>query len=193
MEEMPRPGRREEMLEAAVALFSRKGYHATTVRDIADEVGMQSGSLYAHIASKEDLLLEVVMQAADQFMAVITPIADGDEPAGVKLKRAMAAHIQVVARSPEAATVFLHEWKALAPKRRQVVAERRAAYEAELGRIIRQGVEAGEFRPVDETFVRLLVLSAVNWVYQWYRHGGGLGADEVAERFHEIILLGIVK
>lgn len=190
---MPRPGRREEMLEAAVALFSRKGYHATTVRDIADEVGMQSGSLYAHIASKEDLLFAVVMRATDQFMAVIKPIADGDEPASAKLKRAMAAHIRLVAQSPEAATVFLHEWKALAPKRRQVVAERRAAYEGELGRIIRQGVEAGEFRQVDETFVRLLVLSAVNWVYQWYKPGGGLGADEVAERFHEIILLGIVR
>lgn len=179
------------MLEAAVSLFSRKGYHATTVRDIAVEVGMQSGSLYAHIATKEDLLYEIVMQAADQFIGAITPIADGPEPAAVKLRLAMAAHIRVVASSPEAATVFLHEWKALAPERRGAVAERRGAYEAQLGRIVQAGVASGEFRPVDESFVRLLVLSAVNWVYQWYKPGGPLGPDEVATRFHEIILRGI--
>lgn len=190
---MPRQGRREEMLAAAVALFSRKGYHATTVRDIADEVGMQSGSLYAHIASKEDLLDEIVRQAADRFMAAITPIADGPGPAGERLKLAMAAHIRVVAASPEAATVFLHEWKALSPERRAAVAERRAAYEEQLARIIRQGVAAGEFRPIDEQFVRLLVLSAVNWVYQWYRPGGPLAPDEVADRFHQIVLRGIIS
>lgn len=179
------------MLAAAVALFSRKGYHATTVRDIADQVGMLSGSLYAHIATKEDLLYAIVMQAADRFMAAIAPIADGPGPAGARLKQAMAAHVRVVAASPEAATVFLHEWKALSPERRAAVAERRAAYEAQLARIIRQGVDSGEFREIDESFVRLLVLSAVNWVYQWYKPGGPLGPGEVAERFYAIVLRGI--
>lgn len=188
---MARPGRREEVLEAAVSLFSHKGYHATTVRDIAVGAGMQSGSLYAHIASKEDLLFEIVMQAADRFMEAITPIADGGEPAAVKLRQAMAAHIRVVAASPEAATVFLHEWRALTPERRAQVAERRAAYEEQLARIIRAGVESGQFRPIDESFLRLLVLSVVNWVYQWYQPGGSLGPDEVADRFHEIIISGI--
>ncbi|MFZ5818175.1 MAG: TetR/AcrR family transcriptional regulator [Bacillota bacterium] len=188
---MPRPGRRDEVLEAAVKLFSRKGYNGTTVREIAEEVGMQSGSLYAHYSSKEDLLFELVMQAADQFMAAIAPIAGGAGPAAERLRQAMAAHIRVVAASPEAATVFLHEWRALSPVRRELVSDRRREYERELGRIIRQGVESGEFRPVDETFVRLLVLSAVNWVYQWYRPGGPLGPDEVAGRFCEILLKGI--
>lgn len=188
---MPRPGRKEEVLEAAVALFSHKGYHATTVREIAEEVGMLSGSLYAHIASKEDLLYQIVLQASERFMSAVTPILAGPEPAGVKLRRAMAAHIQVVAESPEAATVFLHEWKALSPERRAAVIERRAAYEALLGEIIQQGVAAGELRPVDATFARLLVMSAVNWAYQWYRPGGPLGPDEVAERFCSIILEGI--
>lgn len=181
------------MLSAAVGLFSHKGYHATTVRDIAEGAGMQSGSLYAHIASKEDLLYEIVMQAADQFMAAITPIAGSAEPASVKLRQAMAAHIRVVASSPEGATVFLHEWKALSPGRRAEVAERRGAYEGELARIIRSGVESGEFRAVDESFVRLLVLSVVNWVYQWYQPGGPLGPEEVTDRFHEIILRGIER
>ncbi len=188
---MGRPGRKEELLEAAVALFSQKGFHATTVRDLADQVGMKSGSLYAHIATKEDLLEQIVLRSAEQFQAAVAPIVAGDAPAGVKLRQAMAAHIRVVASDPAAATVFLHEWKALSPERHATVIAARVAYEELLAAIIRQGVERGEFRPVDETFARLLVLSAVNWVYQWYQPGGPLGPDEVADRFAELILHGL--
>ncbi len=187
---MARRGRKEEVLEAAVALFSRKGYHATTVRDIADEAGMLSGSLYAHISSKEDLLYAIVMRAADSFMAALEPIVTGEGDAATKLRMAMRAHLRVVAGSLEAATVFMHEWKALSEERRQKVAERRNAYEQLLAAIIQQGIDSGEFRPVDAKFARLLVLSAVNWLYEWYDPAGPLGPDEVADKFADLILQG---
>lgn len=190
---MARPGRREHVLESAVALFSRKGYHGTTVRDIAEESGMLSGSLYAHIAAKEDLLYEIVLAAARQFTEAVQPIAQGPGSAGERLRRAMAAHLQVVAGSLEAATVFLHEWKALSPQRREAVVARRREYEQLFARIIREGVEAGEFRPVDERFARLLVLSAVNWLYEWYDPAGPLGPEAVAERFAELMLHGFLQ
>jgi TetR/AcrR family transcriptional regulator, cholesterol catabolism regulator len=189
---MPRAGRKENVLEAAVALFSHKGYHGTTVRDIAEESGMLSGSLYAHITSKEDLLFEITRRAANQFMDALEPIVAGPGSAAGKLQAAIAAHLRVVAGSLEAATIFLHEWKALAPERRVVIAERRTAYERLLGQIIRQGVESGEFRPVDEKFARLLVLSAVNWLYEWYDPAGPLGPDEVADRFATLIFGGLM-
>jgi AcrR family transcriptional regulator len=189
---MPRPGRKENVLEAAVSLFSRKGYHGTTVRDIAEESGMLSGSLYAHITSKEDLLFEITCRASDQFMAAVEPIASARAPAPVRLREAMAAHLRVVAGSLEAATIFLHEWKALSPERRAIIAERRKAYERLLARIIRDGVESGEFRRVDEKFARLLLLSAVNWLYEWYDPAGALGPDEVADRFADLILGGLL-
>jgi len=188
---MPRPGRKDELLEAAVTLFSQKGFHATTVRDLAEQVGMKSGSLYAHIATKEDLLEEIVMRSAEQFQAAVAPIVRSDAPAASKLRQAMAAHIRVVASDTGAATVFLHEWKALSPERHASVIAARQGYEELLAAIIRQGVESGEFRPVDESYARLLVLSVVNWVYQWYKPGGPLGPDQVADRFAELILHGM--
>ena len=190
---MPRPGRKEQVLEAAAALFSRKGYHSTTVRDIAEESGMLSGSLYAHFAGKEEMLFAIVERSADQFVAAAQPIVHGPGPASAKLRAAMAAHLQVVASSLDAATIFLHEWKVLSPDRRAVVKAKRSAYESLLAQIIHQGVASGEFRPVDEKFARLLVLSAVNWLYEWYDPAGPLGPEAVADKFAQLLLHGLIS
>lgn len=76
-------------------------------------------------------------------------------------------------------------------ERRAAAVEHRRAYENLLAEIIQQGVAAGEFRPFDERFIRLLVLSAVNWVYQWYDPHGPLSPEEVADRFYAIISQGL--
>lgn len=190
---MARPGRKESVVEAAVTLFSRKGYHGTTVREIGVESGMLSGSLYAHIASKEDLLYEIVLRAADQFLSAMAPIVEGPGTWSEKLRRAMAAHVRVVSGSLEAATVFMHEWKALSPDRRAIYQEKRNAYERLLATIIRQGIASGEFRPLDEKFARLLVLSAVNWLYAWYDPEGPLGPEAVADKFADLLLQGFMR
>ncbi len=188
---MPRPTRKAAIVDAAVDLFAHKGYHATTVRDIAGESGMLSGSLYAHISSKEDLLFEIVERAANEFTAAAEPIVRGPGTAADKLRRAMAAHVDVVAGDLAAATVFLHEWRALSPERQQAAAALRDRYESLLGEIIAAGVASGEFKGVDQKFARLLVLSAVNWLYSWYRPGGELAAAAVADKLATLILDGL--
>jgi TetR/AcrR family transcriptional regulator, cholesterol catabolism regulator len=188
---MPRPGRKENVVEAAVTLFSKKGYHGTTVRDIAVQSGMLSGSLYAHISSKEDLLFEIVSKAADQFMAAVEPIVTSSATAEAKLRQAMAAHIRVVEQNREAATVFMHEWKALSSDRRDAIAERRNSYEQLFAVILAEGVQEGAWSPIDHRFARLLILSAVNWLYQWYDPAGPLGPDAVADKFADLIMLGL--
>lgn len=188
---MARPGRKVNVLAAAVSLFSRKGYHGTTVRDIAVQSGMLSGSLYAHIAAKEDLLFEIVLQAAREFMAAVQPITLATGPAAGKLRAAMAAHLRVMSGSRDRATVFMHEWKALSPERRESAARYRDDYESLWAVMIREGIDSGEFRPVDQKFARLLVLSALNWVYQWYDPAGPMGPDALADRFADLILIGL--
>jgi AcrR family transcriptional regulator len=190
---MPRPGRKENVLEAALGLFSQKGYHGTTVRDIAQESGMLSGSLYAHVASKEEILFELVMRAADQFTEALNPIADGPGTASEKLRLAMVAHIRVVAGSLEAATVFLHEWKALSPERGALILERRRQVDQLFARIIAEGISSGEFRDLNPRFARLLVLSACNWLYAWYDPEGPLQPEEIAEQFSHLLLRGFLR
>lgn len=188
---MGRPTRKDLILEVAVRLFSERGFHGTTIREIAEEAGMLSGSLYAHIQTKEDLLYEVVMQAADRFLGAIEPLVTADLPAAEKLLQAMIAHAEVVAASRAHATVFMHEWKGLSPARRAEVAARRKAYEQRLGQILTDGTLRGEFQPLDERMARLLILSAVNWIYEWYDPTGPLSPADVADRYWRLILEGI--
>ncbi|HLO03965.1 MAG TPA: TetR/AcrR family transcriptional regulator [Symbiobacteriaceae bacterium] len=188
---MGRPTRKDLILEVAVRLFSERGFHGTTIREIAEAAGMLSGSLYAHIQTKEDLLYEVVMQAADRFLGAIEPLVVADLPAAEKLRQAMIAHVEVVAASRAHATVFMHEWKALTPERRAEVAARRKAYEQQLGQILTEGVRRGEFKPLDERMARLLILSAVNWLYEWYDPTGPLSPSDVAERYWRLVLEGL--
>ena len=188
---MRRGERRQAILDAAAGLFSDRGYHGTSVRDIAEETGMLSGSLYAHIRSKEDLLHEIVSAAAAEFIAGVEPIARGDLPPDRKLGEALRAHVRVVAGSIDQARVFLHEWRALSGARLKEITALRRRYERLWARIVEEGIASGHFRDVEPRFARLLVLSAANWTYQWYRPSGSLGPDEVADRFADLVLAGL--
>jgi len=183
--------RKEQIYSTARSLFSERGYHATTVRDIARELNMQGGSLYAHIESKEDVLWEIVNRAAEQFLGAVEPIvASGNSPAD-KLRDMVRAHVQVVADNLADATVFLHEWKFLGEERRQAIAERRDRYENLYRRVIEEGVRSGAFASTDPKMAALLVLSTVNWLPQWYKSSGPLSPFEVADRFSELVLRGL--
>src|SRR6478672_12330911 len=122
--------RKEQIVQTAGSMFSRQGYHATTMRDIARELNMQGGSLYAHIDSKEDMLWEIVERAAGQFLTAVRPLAALPEPASARLRRMLRAHVDVVTRNLDNATVFFHEWRFLSPARRAHIGAQRDAYEA---------------------------------------------------------------
>jgi AcrR family transcriptional regulator len=187
---MARVGRREEILAIACRLFSQKGYHGTTIRDISEACGILSGSLYAHINSKEDLLFELTNRGAEAFLNSLEPIVESKKAAFQKLREAVRAHMHVIEENLEAATVFFHEWKALTGDRYVQIQEKRDRYERLWASILEEGIKTGEFKKLDEKLARLLVLSVANWVYQWYRPEGRLKADEIADRFVEMILTG---
>src|ERR671934_45787 len=141
--------RRQQIEDAASSLFSRRGYAGTSVRDIARALDLQGGSLYAHIPSKESVLWSIVEQAARRFHGATGPIAAEPGSAADRLRRMVAAHVEVVTQGRERAYVFLHEWKFLSPERRAEIAESRDAYERSFADVIGQGVAAGELAPAD--------------------------------------------
>lgn len=184
--------RREQIHEVAGRLFSERGYHATSMRDLAGQLGMQGGSLYAHISSKEDLLVEIVQQAARQFDAALLPLQGEPLPADRKLREAMERHIRVVADNMESATVFFHEWKHLSPGAYAHVTGWRDTIDAFYRDLVTEGMREGLFRPdLDVKMTANLILSAVNWAYTWYRPGGPLTPRDVAERYADMLLGGL--
>jgi AcrR family transcriptional regulator len=178
--------RRDQILEAAARLFSERGYHATSMRDIGEATGMLAGSLYAHIDGKEDLLFGIVQKAAGAFLGGLEAVRGTDARREEMLRLAMRAHIEVVAGDPEAARVFHHEWRALSGRRRTEVRRLRRRYEGMWDEIVR-GLPGAR----DPKSARLLVLSAANWTYTWYRPDGPMSPQQVADRFTDLLLEGL--
>jgi TetR/AcrR family transcriptional regulator, cholesterol catabolism regulator len=190
---MAERSRRDLILRAARTLFKEKGYHATTVRDIAEMSGVLSGSLYAHIRTKEDLLFEITDEIADCFLARLEEIVQSEASAPGKFRMALHAHIQVVAENLDAASVFSHEWRALSDDRRAVIQAKRDRYEHLWAAILAEGVQEGSFHSNNLRFARVVTLSVANWLYQWYRPDGVLTADEVADELAAVLLRGLER
>ena len=181
--------RRRELTREAARLFAQKGYHGTSIGDIAEAMGVQKGSLYAHIASKEDLLYETMREGADAFHAALDAIPE-DAQAVEKIRLALRGHLRVVAEQLDVATVFVQEWRYLEGARRdEIVAERRR-YEERIRELFREGRELSELRAdLDETAAALLLLSAANWAYTWLQPGRD--TDEIADRFFALLVDGM--
>jgi TetR/AcrR family transcriptional regulator, cholesterol catabolism regulator len=188
---MAERGRREQIIEAAKELFREKGYHATTIRDIAQRAGMLSGSLYAHIKTKEDLLFEITEEVAHHFVHSLEPIVASQGSATEKFHAALTSHIAVVTEHLDAAAVFSHEWKALTEERKDVIQRERDRYEELWAAIIAEGVKTGEFHSEFVRFARIVTLSVANWLYQWYDPEGLLKPNEVAERLAAVLMRGL--
>jgi len=183
--------RREVLLDHAERLFSQRGYEATSVRDIADAMNIKAGSLYAHIETKEDLLWEILTAAADRFFAAADPIIQSDLLPLEKLKRLIAAHVKVITDSASSSAVYTTEWRHLTEPRRSEFAARRDAYEEMVRGLVREGIHTGEMADVDEKFATLLILSSMNWIYQWYRADGPMTPEEIARKLAEMLFRGL--
>ena len=178
--------RRSQILTIAGHLFSRKGYHATSMRELARHLNLQGGSLYAHIQSKEELLLEVVRQAAERFQKVLEELPSGDPV--TRMKALVKGHLRVIAEELPRATVFFHEWKHLSPPLLEEAKALRRRYEEGVQAVVEEGVRARVFRVENVRLATLFVLSALNWTYQWYRPDGPLSLEALAEAYAELVL-----
>ena len=132
------PTRRNELTRQAARLFAQKGYHGTSMGDLAQAMGVQKGSLYSLTESKQELLYETMREGAAAFHAGLDAIPD-DVGASERIRLALRAHLRVVAEQLDLATVFIREWRYLEGERReQIVAERRRYEERSAGSVPRR-------------------------------------------------------
>jgi AcrR family transcriptional regulator len=193
---MVETSRRREIEDAASSLFRERGYSGTSVRDIARAVDIQGASLYAHVASKQEVLWSIVERTAIRFEAAADAVEAADPGAvvfgpGVHLVSLVRAHVGVVTDDIERASVFVHEWRALDPGRRDDIARRRDAYEGRFRTAIADGVETGAFAPVDPATTAAYILTALNGLVTWYRPGGRLSARSIADIYADLSLRAV--
>jgi AcrR family transcriptional regulator len=183
--------RRRQIEDVASALFSSRGYAATSMRDIARALDLQGGSLYSHIPSKEAVLAAIVEEAAEAFHGAVRPVAEGPGTATERLRRMVAAHVRVVTGGRERAKVVLFEWTFLGEERRAAVTRSRSAYQAYFERVVAEGVAAGELETPDPKLAAVFILSAMNAMAHWYRPDGTLGPDALAAHYADLFLSGL--
>jgi TetR/AcrR family transcriptional regulator, cholesterol catabolism regulator len=181
----------DEIAQAAIRLFQQKGYHATSVQDIADEVGLQKGSLYHYISSKEELLMKIAHQSISSFNRRLEKIIDMEVNFREKLLLAIQTHTTVVAANLQMTTVLLREAFSLGEPHATVIQELTDRYLDLWTRIIDEGIAAGEFKPGNSRLKALAILGACNWLYRWYESNGPLSAEEIGKVFADIFLDGI--
>lgn len=192
MTEIQHLSRKEIVERAATALFQRKGYAATTMRDIAADLGMEAASLYSHIRSKEEILQKICFDMAEDFFASIARVEKTGTGMG-QLKSAIEGHVKILTRDKRSAAVFLTEWRHLSQPFSGNFLAMRNEYEGRLRQMIALGIDEGDIEPMDEKFAVLTVISAMNWLPYWYREEGKMNESEIAGQISKIILTGLQK
>src|SRR5690349_22301263 len=181
--------RKTELTRAAARLFAEKGYHGTSVGDLAEALGLQKGSLYTHISSKADLLWDVASEGAAAFHDALDAVPE-EGPVVDRIRAALRAHLRVVVEQLDVATVFVREWRYLEGERRDEFLSDRRRYEERYRALFREGRERGELRTdLDDATATLLALSAANWAYTWLRPG--FDTDDLADRFYALLVDGM--
>jgi AcrR family transcriptional regulator len=185
--------RRREIDDVASELFHARGYAATSVRDIARALDIQGASLYAHVASKEDLLWSIVDRAAAAFEAKADEATaeTSDSDPVERLAALVEAHVDVVTADPERASVFVTEWRHLSAERRAAIATRRDDYERRFRNVIADGTNIGEFHATDIALAATFILTALNGIATWYRPDGRLSANRIADHYVDLALRAI--
>jgi len=181
--------RREEIVRAATRLFRQKGYHATSVKEIAEAAGLLKGSIYHYIKSKEELLFEITMKGIQPAIARLEKIiADPDLSYLEKLKAALAIQIGTLTEYIDEMTIFLREKNFLSGERQEIYWKSRRYYESLFRNLIDEGIRKGEFAPFSAKYATLAIFGMTNWITEWYKPRGKEAMTEILNEFSRMIL-----
>ncbi|ADB50660.1 TetR/AcrR family transcriptional regulator [Conexibacter woesei] len=173
------------LLRTATWLFSERGFHGTSIRDIADTAGVAVSAMYYYAASKDELLVAVMRQALERLLDASARTLEGLDGPSERLATLIGVHVALHARNPRTAGVADHELRALARTTRRAMLAERDAYEATWVEVLREGAETGEF--ADRGGVdRLALLQMCTGVAQWYKPRGDVSIPELCARFADM-------
>jgi TetR/AcrR family transcriptional regulator, cholesterol catabolism regulator len=180
---------RDRLSAEAARLFAERGYHGTSINDLAVALGIHKSSLYAYINSKADLLAEIALTGAAAFHAALDELPDEATP-GERLEMALSAHLGVVQSQLDVATVWLQEWRYLTDETRDYFVKERHSYEQRIRGLFEAAVESGELRrDLDLHDATLVFLSVANWAYTWLTADTDVG--NLASRLMSMLLSGM--
>ena len=183
---------RDEILEAAAQIFREKGFHAASMQDIAQAVNLQKASLYYHVNSKQEILLDLLDRALDLLIQIIEPVACAALPPDQKVRQAIRAYLQAMLDNRDLAAVLLLEHRSLEPQYNARHIPRRDRFEHLWRDMLQEGLDQGVFCCTDAALAARYLLGVLNWTITWYRPDGALSPDSLSAQFADLYLNGLL-
>ncbi|MEO8584034.1 MAG: TetR/AcrR family transcriptional regulator [Flavitalea sp.] len=184
--------RKEVILEKASHLFRKNGFNATSMRDLAENVGVEAASLYNHINSKAELLQEICFRMANKFTAQMDEIISADMNSIVKIEAILRFHIRQMIHNYEEVYVSDREWKHLTDPYLSNFRNQRRTHRQRIAAIIEQGIKNNEIKKIDAPTAVLIILHAVSGIESWHRSKEKI-SGELLEQNMILILVGGLK
>ena len=180
---------RQDVIAAAGRLFAEQGYHGTSMRDLGKELGLLGSSLYSHVESKQDLLVEVVEEGARLFHASSAAAMAAKGAPADELRQLISGHVGVVLDNPDVVRTYLNEARMLDVEHRSRVIAARDRYERAFRQVISDGISDGSFRSdADPKLYSIFILSILNAIERWYRPEGRANRNQLVEELSDFSL-----
>ena len=181
----------EAIRKAGLRLIFEQGYSAMSLRDLAAEVGIQVGSLYNHISTKQELLFDLVRDHINELLRQLDRALLGKQQPADRLRAFVAFHVTYHMTRKREVFIANSELRSLEPKNYEVIVALRGAYEQRLAEILSEGVSEGEFEIVDVQVATFAILALLTGLTTWYRPGGRLTREAIVAAHERLVLSGV--
>ena len=182
---------RKEILDASAQIFSQKGYHGTSMQDIAGAVNLQKASLYHHVSSKQEILFELLNRGLYLLTDKVEHSINIACPPDENLREAIAAYLTALTEHQHVTSVLLLEYRSLEPQylKRHII--ERDRFEQLWRNLIESGVQENIFSCDDPSMAARALLGVMNWTVTWFRSDGPMSAGDIADQITDLYLLGL--
>jgi TetR/AcrR family transcriptional regulator, cholesterol catabolism regulator len=186
--------RKAEILDAALTLFVKKGFHRTSIQDIADAAGITKGGLYHHLKSKEEILFSLHERFISEGYIKLKLIEEESLSTEEKIVKLLKAHLEIIRDFKDEITIFYKEYNNnLSPENYKIVLDKRDEYERIFVNVLEEGRINGVFKIENSRIASFFILGASNFMYHWYNPNGQMNLDELARIYLNIITNGILN
>jgi AcrR family transcriptional regulator len=185
--------KKEVIIEKASKLFREKGFGAASMRDLAEQVGVEAASLYNHIQSKSEILQAICFKVANEFIAYLDAVEASGEPILKKMELIIRFHIRMMLEQYEYVYISDHEWRHLPEPYLSNFLNQRRSYRKSLSDIIERGISKGEIKPIEPYVAVLTILSAISGIDSWQRSRKSISAEVLEANMVKYLIEGLKK
>jgi TetR/AcrR family transcriptional regulator, cholesterol catabolism regulator len=187
------PERAEQIKQIVARLFAEKGFHATSMRDVGNEIGMSKSSMYNYFKSKEEILFHLMNDAMDEALETLQAICRADYTPDEKLNAVLGFYTQYYAGDQDRLTLLVNESHSLNEHHQQIIKKKDRDYVRLIRSILDELTIAGRMKAIHSTVAVFAFFGMVHYTIKWYNKSGPVSPSELSEFFVEIFMKGILK